>query len=345
MAISDELTRIQTAKADIKASIEAKGVTIPSDALIDQYADYVDQIQTGGGGGNEDLIDLIERDLKSINIPNGTTKIGDYAFSNCTSLTSITIPDSVTSIGFGAFNGCDSLPVENYIRYADTVAVELTDKTQTAYTLKTGTRLINDSLFYGCRDIANINIPNGVISIGQYAFYYCSGLTSVTIPDTVTNIDAGAFGACTNLTSINIPNGVTSINNEVFASCESLTSITIPDGVTSIGNSVFRRCTSLTSVTIGNSVTSIGAATFSYCTGLTSVTIPNSVTNIGLNAFNNCTSLKNVTIEATTPPTLANANAFTNTNKCPIYVPAESVDAYKTTTNWSTYASRIHPIP
>ena len=42
MAISDELTRIQTAKADIKASIEAKGVTIPSDALINQYADYVE---------------------------------------------------------------------------------------------------------------------------------------------------------------------------------------------------------------------------------------------------------------------------------------------------------------
>ncbi len=49
MAISDELTRIQTAKADIKASIEAKGVTVPSSALIDQYADYVDEIQTGGG--------------------------------------------------------------------------------------------------------------------------------------------------------------------------------------------------------------------------------------------------------------------------------------------------------
>jgi len=31
------------------------------------------------------------------------TKIGDYAFAYCTSLTSVTIPDSVTSIGEGAF--------------------------------------------------------------------------------------------------------------------------------------------------------------------------------------------------------------------------------------------------
>jgi hypothetical protein len=65
MTNSDELTRIQTAKADIKASIEAKGVTIPSDALINQYADYVDEIQTGGGGGQaeEDLKNLIERSI------------------------------------------------------------------------------------------------------------------------------------------------------------------------------------------------------------------------------------------------------------------------------------------
>lgn len=47
MSIASELTRIQGAKADIKAAIEAKGVTVPSSALIDDYADYVDAIQQG----------------------------------------------------------------------------------------------------------------------------------------------------------------------------------------------------------------------------------------------------------------------------------------------------------
>lgn len=50
--IAQELTRIQTAKSDLKTSIENKGVSVPSNTLIDDYADYVDQI-TGGGGITE----------------------------------------------------------------------------------------------------------------------------------------------------------------------------------------------------------------------------------------------------------------------------------------------------
>ena len=47
MAVADEITRIQGAKADLKTAIEAKGVTVPSSALIDDYPDYVDAIQQG----------------------------------------------------------------------------------------------------------------------------------------------------------------------------------------------------------------------------------------------------------------------------------------------------------
>ena len=147
------------------------------------------------------------------------------------------------------------------------------------------------------------------------------------------------------VTSLNIPSGTTQIGNSAFYNCSKLTSVTIPNSVTEIGNSAFYNCSKLTSVTIPNSVTSIGWYAFLGCSGLTSVTIPNSVTSIGSQAFYNCSKLTSVTIQATTPPTLANANAFGETNKCPIYVPAESVDAYKAATNWSSYASRIQAIP
>ena len=89
--------------------------------------------------------------------------------------------------------------------------------------------------------------------------------------------------------------------------------------------------------------TSIADYAFSDCTAMTSITIPNSVIEIGRNSFYGCSALTSVTIKATTPPALM-SNAFTNTNNCPIYVPAESVDAYKTATNWSELASRIQSI-
>jgi len=54
--------------------------------------------------------------------------------------------------------------------------------------------------------------------------------------------------------------------------------------------------------------------------------------------------LTSVTCEALTPPTLG-SNAFNYTNNCPIYVPSQSVAAYKTAANWSTYASKIRAIP
>ena len=77
---------------------------------------------------------------------------------------------------------------------------------------------------------------------------------------------------------------------------------------------------------------------------ITSLSIPDGTTKIGYGAFYNCSRLTSVTIKATTPPTLT-SGAFNDTNNCPIYVPAESVDAYKTATNWSAYADRIQAIP
>lgn len=54
MAISDEITRLQTAKADLKTAIEGKGVTVPSSTKLDGYADLVDSIETGGGDNTDE---------------------------------------------------------------------------------------------------------------------------------------------------------------------------------------------------------------------------------------------------------------------------------------------------
>lgn len=211
--IEENLSRIQSAKTDIKTAIEAKGVTVPSSATIDTYSTYVSQISGGGGG--------------------------------------IPMPSNLSAATLNNFGLLTSAAIKN-----------------------------------------------GVTSIGYRTFYYCTSLTSIDISDSVT-----------------------SIANDAFYNCKSLTSVTIP-----------------------NSVTSIGSGAFNLCNSLTSIIIPDSVTSIDSRAFNNCRSLTSVTVNALTPPKLG-GSVFNNTNECPIYVPAQSVDAYKSATEWSTYASRIQAIP
>ena len=97
-------------------------------------------------------------------------------------------------------------------------------------------------------------------------------------------------------------------------------------------------------IVIPNTVTKIGEAAFYQTGGAFTVTIPSSVTTIGYYAFYGCSNLSSVTVEATTPPTLG-GNAFDDTNNCPIYVPAASVDTYKAASQWSSLSSRIQAIP
>ena len=112
---------------------------------------------------------------------------------------------------------------------------------------------------------------------------------------------------------------------------------------TNIGNSAFYSATSLTSIDIPDIITAIGDNAFMNCSGLTSCTIGSGVTSIGDNAFSICSGLTSITVNATAPTTLG-TSAFDNTNNCPIYVPCSSVDTYKETSGWSTYASRIEAI-
>ena len=122
-------------------------------------------------------------------------------------------------------------------------------------------------------------------------------------------------------------------------------SVTIPNGVTTIYDGVFQSQSNIKKIVLPNTVTTIGKYFFYNCSQISSITIPSSVTSIGSYAFSFCAALHTYTIEATTPPTVG-SESFSNTGTVNnIYVPAESVETYKTTSPWSIYASRIQAIP
>ncbi len=186
-------------------------------------------------------------------LPASVTSIGDFAFSDCSSLHSLTLLDSVTSIGDCAFSDCESLQ---------------------SLTLPASLTSIGDSAFGGCSSLHSLTLPDSLTSIGDFAFSDCSSLHSLTLPASLTSIGDCAFSCCKSLQSLTLPASLTSIGDDAFYRCESLQSLTLPDSLASIGDRSFWGCKSLQSLTLPDSLTSIGDDAFYRCESLRYIIIP-----------------------------------------------------------------------
>lgn len=266
--------------------------------------------------------------------------------------TSFTLPATVTAIGTSAFNYCEKIETFDFA-----AGSQLNTIGKNAFlgcdfsTINFPATLteIGDAAFYGCEKLSSVHIPAGVTSIGNSAFFDCSLLETVTFSNEsqLESVGASAFEGCVKLSSIHLPVTVTSIGSSAFSSCENLSEIIIPSGVTQLEYAVFHTCRKLTSIEIPSGVTSIGGSAFENCSQLTSITIPANVGSIGIYAFNHCTSLASVTCLSVNPPSLLyyNHEAFNNNaNGRKIYVPSESVDAYKVDYYWKEYEDAIEAI-
>lgn len=112
----------------------------------------------------------IGRNIRSVDIPQGVTSIGNHAFEECFALEEVTIPQSVTSIGLIAFGGCCKL---------------------TTLSLGENVETIGGGAFWHCSNLSEITIPENVKEIKNgYSenIYYrktfegCSHLKCIILP-------------------------------------------------------------------------------------------------------------------------------------------------------------------
>lgn len=194
------------------------------------------------------------------------------------------------------------------------------------------------------RDSANLvslRLPLQFKHIVSCICYHCFKLESVNIPDGVLSIGDNAFNS-TSLHEIVIPETCTLINDNAFYYCKNLAKATLNAVV--IGDSTFRGCSALTSIRLGDRLETLKGRGIRECTSLNSIEFPQTLTYIGDAALYGNTALDYIIFHSTNPPELVNDVALKNTNNCIVYVPTESVTAYKTATNWSIFANRIKPM-
>lgn len=253
--------------------------------------------------------------LKRASIPK-LPKLGGTMFSECSSLESVDISSAAT-IDVYCFQNCIKL------------------KTIDAPMLTS----IWNNAFMGCTQLESVNAPR-LSTIYGWAFERCSSLKHIDLSK-VKTFDPGIFYGCSSLESVEAPY-LEQIYDYLFFQCSSLKSISVGKAK-SIGYAALQQCAKLTTIEGIEEVESIGEVSFYFCSSLQKIEL-NNIKSIGASAFIGCTSLNTYVIRVEEPPVLNGRSIEGGVPNLAIYVPLVSVNAYKTATNWSEYASSIYPL-
>lgn len=244
--------------------------------------------------------------LTSVTLGDNVVSVGESAFYNCSSLTSVKIPNRVTTIGPGAFYGTalynNDMNWTNNVLYVDNCLIEARYGVNDAYEVVEGTRVIADGAF-GYMDVVSVDIPGSVQNIGYLAFGNCRNLEVFNVKEEnkyYCSVDGVLFNADKTML-IQYPRA------------KSEKSYSVPESVNTIGDMALYNCRNIESIIIGSGVASIGEG-----------------------AFVECYSLNEMLVKATTPPTI-DRFSFLHSGIETIYVPAESLDAYKAAEIWNEF--------
>ena len=270
--------------------------------------------------------------LEGVTFPESLGVIGSNAFDGCSSLKTIDIPENVKAIGTKAFADCKNLSTANVLASVTTLPERMFEGCSSLKSVLLSSVLekIGESAFEECKALVSIDGAESLRSIGKNAFKK-SGIEEMTLPATVTTIEENAFRDCKNMKSLVMLGGVTAMPKEMMRGCDKLTSITLPIGLRSIGENALRDCKSLPSLILPDGVVEILNNAFRG-TAITQLTLPASIQTIGDKILEKC-KMQSITCLAVVPPVLKKISE----KKTTLYVPASSVDAYKSAKPWKDF--------
>ena len=189
--------------------------------------------------------------VEKVRLPDNLEVMNDMLFAECKELKEVNIPSKVREIYGGIFDGCPKAPASIAV-LPETVEILGGDFCGAVPSIESvvvppNVRIMKKA-YSGLPNLKKVTIQtNKLTEIGEDAFYGCDNLEDINIPDGVTRIGKGAFELNFSLRKINIPSSVTYIAENAFA-CTHLDSIDIPAGVTFIGRGAFWKCDRLKKV-------------------------------------------------------------------------------------------------
>jgi hypothetical protein len=241
----------------------------------------------------------------------------------------------------------------------------------------------SNGTFEGCTSLASVVLPETITYVGQKTFYGCTALTSCNFPASLVSIKYAAFQN-TRFTTLDLTgSSMMTLDNDCFRATTALTTVKLRTDTSFSGGFQFAdqggnsyNATTAASLDYDIDLSDSTDTTINACTfyrskivsfvapsGLTTIAdansnrgvfegsayllevdLPSTLTTIGTRAFRDCNHMTTLICRATTPPTFG-SNALYNTGALVnIYVPADSVDAYKAASGWTAFATKISAI-
>lgn len=368
--IAEEIERIIAAKSDIKTALETKGVS--ADGRIDTFASKILEIPTGGDqeiGSGKYYVKFVDFDghiLKERRVDEGGS-VQPPTNPSHEHLVFHSWNDTATNVHNDLCIGAQYTTVDNKT-YAFITLSPLTGLSPILYLNNKSS--VPLSVDWGDGSEQSTTSSSGAFSPTHTYNTYGKYLITITGVNCDLGSASGSFLGSTNyrvaldkiyvsavhglylnvfnnhfsLTCAMLSLGITVLNG-TFANTRALSYAIMPNSVIDAGPSTFSNCGALNGIIMSRNTVTLKSTFTRFCASLGRIKIPPLVTLLEDRCLSENASMLIIEMEPTTPPTLAATRVLENLPLgCRIYVPDSSVNAYKTATNWISFADYIYPV-